>query len=140
MKHNKLSKTALCLSVASVLSTGSTATQAANSIEELIVTAQRRAETAQEIPIAISAFSSEQLGALGASNLQELTEHISSAELFDDRGAGQPTWVIRGVGLSDFNANNTPTAAIYYDDHYLSSNILGGIGMSERPTRWSLWT
>ncbi|WP_019530239.1 TonB-dependent receptor [Dasania marina] len=129
MKHNKLSKTALCLSVASVLSAGSTAGQAASSIEELIVTAQRRAETAQEIPIAIAAFSSEQLSSLSTSNLQELTGHISSAELFDDRGAGQPTWVIRGVGLADFNANNTPTAAIYYDDHYLSSNILGGIGM-----------
>ena len=47
------------------------------------------------------------------------------AELFDERGSGQPTWVIRGVGLADFNANNTPTAAIYYDEFYLTSNVMG---------------
>lgn len=66
---------------------------------------------------------------LGGANLQELTEHIAGSELYDDRGAGQPTWVIRGVGLADFNSNNTPTAAIYYDEQYLSSNVFGGIGM-----------
>ncbi|SHE98055.1 iron complex outermembrane recepter protein [Microbulbifer donghaiensis] len=101
----------------------------ANEIEEVTVTAQKRAESAQDVPIAISAFSGDQLDSLGTANLQELTEHIAGAELFDDRGAGQPTWVIRGVGLADFNSNNTPTAAIYYDEQYLSSNVLGGIGM-----------
>ena len=101
----------------------------ANEIEEITVTAQKRAESVQDVPIAISAFSGEQLASLGSSNLQELTEHIAGAELYDDRGAGQPTWVIRGVGLADFNSNNTPTAAIYYDEQYLPSNTMGGIGL-----------
>ncbi len=98
-------------------------------IEEVIVTAQKRAQSLQEVSIAIAAFGEEDLKGLGATNLEEITEFVSGAELFDERGAGQPTWVIRGVGLSDFNSNNTPTAAIYYDEFYLTSNVLGGIGL-----------
>ena len=98
-------------------------------IEEVVVTAQKRTESVQDVSIAIRAFGEEELRNLSTNNLEELTEFVSGAELFDDRGAGQPTWVIRGVGLADFNSNNTPTAAIYYDEFYLTSNVLGGIGM-----------
>lgn len=103
--------------------------QAEVSLEEVVVTAQKRSESVQDVSIAIKAFSEDELKSLSATNLEELTEFVSGAELFDDRGAGQPTWVIRGVGLADFNSNNTPTAAIYYDEFYLTSNVLGGIGM-----------
>lgn len=98
-------------------------------IEEIVVTAQKREQSLQDVSIAVSAFTGDQLQSLDAVNLQALTEHIAGAELFDDRGSGQPTWIIRGVGLADYNANNTPTAAIYYDEYYLTSNVLGGIGM-----------
>ncbi len=98
-------------------------------LEEIVVTAQKRSENLQDVPIAVYAVTGDDIESLSASNLQSLTEHIAGAELFDDRGAGQPTWVIRGVGLADFNSNNTPTAAIYYDEYYLTSNVLGGIGM-----------
>lgn len=102
---------------------------AAPVIEEVVVTAQKRTESVQDVSIAIKAFNEDDLRNLNTNNLEELTEFVSGAELFDDRGAGQPTWVIRGVGLADFNSNNTPTAAIYYDEFYLTSNVLGGIGM-----------
>lgn len=100
-----------------------------STFDEIIVTAQRRNESLQDVSMAISAFSGENISERGVKSLEELTEFVPGVELFDDRGAGQPTWVIRGVGLADFNANNTPTAAIYYDDYYLTSNVLGGIGM-----------
>lgn len=104
--------------------------QAAGTLEEIVVTAQKRTESLQEVSISVSAFSATQLQELGLSDLRELTGHIPGVELFDDRGASsQPTWIIRGVGLADFNANNTPTAAIYYDEFYLTSNVMGGIGM-----------
>ncbi|WP_193165948.1 TonB-dependent receptor [Microbulbifer hainanensis] len=125
MRAIEFSRAVLSVAVATALVGGARA----NEIEEVTVTAQKRAESVQDVPIAISAFSGDALDSLGTSNLQELTEHIAGAELFDDRGAGQPTWVIRGVGLADFNSNNTPTAAIYYDEQYLPSNVMGGIGM-----------
>jgi iron complex outermembrane receptor protein len=98
-------------------------------LEEIVVTAQRREQNLQDVSISITAFSGEAINELGVTNLEELTQYVTSTELFDVRGAGQPTWVIRGVGLADFNANNTPTAAIYYDEYYLPSNVMGGIGL-----------
>ncbi len=94
---------------------------------EILVTAQRREQNIQDVPIAISAFGGERLQELGISSVDELTQFVPGAELFDDRGSGQPSWVIRGVGLADFNSNNTPTAAVYYDDFYLTSNVMGGV-------------
>lgn len=117
------------LIAAAIAAAISAPSSAENALEEVVVTAQKRTESAQDVSIAIAAFGEEQLRNLGTTNLQELTEFVSGTELFDDRGAGQPTWIIRGVGLSDFNSNNTPTAAIYYDEYYLSSNVLGGIGL-----------
>ena len=98
-------------------------------LEEVVVTAQKRSQSLQEIPISIAAFTDEDIKKSGAKSLQDLSEFVVGAELYDDRGAGQPTWVIRGVGLADYNANNTPTAAIYYDELYLGSNAFGGIGL-----------
>lgn len=129
MKTTGLYKKLLPAALSCALYGATTTFAASPTIEEIIVTAQKRGQNMQDVPIAMSAFNEDQLKSLGAANLQSMTEHIAGAELFDDRGAGQPTWVIRGVGLSDFNANNTPTAAIYYDEQYLASNILGGIGM-----------
>ncbi|MCB1848173.1 MAG: TonB-dependent receptor [Halieaceae bacterium] len=114
---------ALCLGSAAV------AAQGQATLEEVVVTAQKRTESLQDVSIAISAFSEKELRNLSISNLENLTQSVSGVELFDERGSGQPTWVIRGVGLADFNANNTPTAAIYFDEFYLTSNVMGGIGM-----------
>jgi len=100
-----------------------------NALEEVVVTAQRRAENVQDVPIAMVAFTANELKALSVTNLQELINYVPGVELFDDRGAGMPVWVIRGVASRDFNSNNSPTAAIYYDDFYLTSNVMGGIGM-----------
>jgi iron complex outermembrane receptor protein len=96
---------------------------------EIVVTAQRRTERAQDVPIAIAAFSEAQVRELGATRLQDLVRSVPNVTLYDDRGAGQPTWVIRGVGLADFNPNNTPTAAVFQDDFYLPSNALAGVGL-----------
>ena len=61
--------------------------------------------------------------------MEQLATIIPNVELSDARGAGLPTWVIRGAGLEDFNANNTPVSAIFYDEVYMTSNALGGIGL-----------
>ena len=98
-------------------------------LEEVVVTAQHRAENVQDVPITIRTFGSGNLEELTLWNLQDLTRFVSGIELFDDRGFSQPTWVIRGAGLADFNANSSPSAAVYHDDFYLPSNLLGGVSL-----------
>ena len=98
-------------------------------LEEIIVTAQKRQQSLQDVPIAIAVFDASALREQGLRSLQDVTSVVPSVELYDDRGAGTPTWIIRGAGLEDFNANNTPVAAVFYDQVYLTSNALGGIGL-----------
>ena len=118
-----------CLSVTTITAFLGTWNPANAQPDELVVTAQKREQNIHDVPIAISAFDSETLHELNITSLQDVTNIMPNVELFDDRGAGQPTWVIRGVGLADFNSNNTPTAAIYNDEVYLVSNSLGGVGL-----------
>ncbi len=105
------------------------AQQAPSTIETVIVTSERRAESIQDVPIAAATFDQTKLRELGADRLEDLVRDIPNVTLYDDRGAGQPTWVIRGVGLADFNPNNTPTAAVFDDEFYLPSNELAGVGL-----------
>lgn len=121
----ELSRLSAAIITAAALSPNFASAQA----DEIIVTAQKRVEKITDVPIAISSFDSESLKELGIISLQEVTSVLPNVELFDDRGAGQPTWVIRGVGLADFNSNNTPTAAIYSDGVYLTSNALSAIAL-----------
>ena len=118
-------KTLIAMAIAGVVTPFTAHAQ----LEEIIVTAQKREQSLQDVSIAISAFDSSQFAELGLTNLEQLPYVIPSVELSDARGAGQPTWVIRGAGLSDFNANNTPVAAVFYDEVYMTSNALGGIGL-----------
>ena len=104
-------------------------TEADRTLDQVIVTSNRRVASIQSVAASVTSLDREQLQVLDAVTLIDAAGAVPGAEIFDDRGAGQPTWVIRGVGLTDFNVNNTPTAAVYYDDAYLVSNVLGGIGL-----------
>ena len=99
-------------------------------VEEIIVTAQKRAESIQDVGITMAAFDFDDIRRASLQDLSEVPQLVSNVELFGDYGGGGlPTWVIRGVGLQDFNANNTPTAAIYVDDVYQTSTAMGSIGL-----------
>ena len=128
--NSRASKPSLSLRLSISLLAAACAGQAsAAELEEIVVTAQKRTEDLQKVGIAISAYTAEELHNLGARSLRDVTAITPNVTLFDEYGSGQPTWVIRGVGLADFNANNTPTAAIYVDDVYMTSNVMGGIGL-----------
>ncbi len=99
-------------------------------LREILVTAQKREENIQDVGITMSAFSAEDIKQNSLQNLADLTSLISNTELFQDYGSGGlPTWVIRGVGLQDFNSNNTPTAAVYIDEIYQTSTAMSSAGL-----------
>jgi iron complex outermembrane receptor protein len=76
----------------------------------------------------MSAFTGDTLKQLGAIKLEDVADSVSNVSMFK-MASGQPTWVIRGVGLTDFSPNNTPTAAVYQDDVYLTSTAMSQLSM-----------
>lgn len=98
----------------------------AQTIEEVVVTAQKREQNLQDVGIAVSAFGEEQIKALGISTADNIADSVSGVQVFHYRGKGQPAFVVRGVGTQDFAPNTSPTAAVYLDEVYLGSNIVSG--------------
>lgn len=95
-------------------------------LEEVVVTAKKRSENIQDVGLAISAFGGDKLKEMGVNDLSDLPKSIPNVDLYDAYGGGMlPVWEIRGVGLQDFNANNTPASAVYVDEVYQVSSAQG---------------
>lgn len=90
-------------------------------LEEIVVTARKRAETVQEIPLALSAIDSQALERNGINGLADLPAHVPSLTLYAARGTSSTaTAYIRGVGQSDPLWGVEPGVGIYLDDVYLA--------------------
>ncbi len=110
-------------SVAAVLATGAPASAQQTGtgvLEEVVVTAQFREERLQETPIAISAFTSDNLDARGIYTVTDLDQFVPNA-VIAPLGAGWGATMaafIRGVGLGDNILSFEPGVPIYVDDVY----------------------
>jgi len=117
---------ALFASLAGLLAAAAPATSVAQdqaasaSLEEIIVTAQRREQSIQEVPMSISAFTEADLEALQADNLDSLQGSVPNLNLVRGRGSNSSVNAfIRGVGQPDALQTFDPAVGIYLDDVYL---------------------
>ena len=135
MKGNLLAESAL--SVLAVLSLG-IATTSANAqdqappeersgIQEIVVTAQKRAENVQSVPIAISAFAGDALSERAVANVSQLAALSPNVNLDSGVAFTASTAVlaasIRGIGASDFAFNIDPAVGVYVDGVYLARSV-----------------
>ncbi len=96
-------------------------------LEEIIITAQKRHETVQEVPIAISAFSEETIKSLGAQNINDLGRFTPGLETNNTQST-QPNFSIRGIKTDDFGIGTDPAVAVYVDGVYVGRS--GGAQMN----------
>jgi iron complex outermembrane recepter protein len=88
---------------------------------DIIVTAQRREENVQDVPIAISAFSAEQLTAQGVSNTLQLGQYVPNLVAQNNTGLGSANaYYLRGLGNTESIATFDPPIGTYVDDIYIS--------------------
>ncbi|MYM63300.1 TonB-dependent receptor [Pseudomaricurvus sp. HS19] len=91
-------------------------------LEEVTVTAQRRSESAVDVPISITALSADQLGKGDVQQLGDIMK-LTPGLRYDDLGANaQPT--IRGVGTSVVVAGASSNVAVYTDGFYSPSMLM----------------
>ncbi len=90
-------------------------------LDEVVVTARRREESLQEVPVAISAFSAEDLTDMQADNIDSLQGAVPNMNIVQGRGSSSSVNVfIRGIGQPDALQTFDPGVGMYVDDVYYS--------------------
>jgi iron complex outermembrane recepter protein len=123
MKHAflKCGSAAFALMVAMPGFAQSAAPAEEEGISDIVVTAQRRSESVQDVPIAISAFSSSQLEAQGVSNTLQLGQYVPNLVAQNNTGLGSANaYFLRGLGNTESIATFDPPVGTYVDDIYIS--------------------
>jgi len=109
---------ALLLCVSSYGLAQESAVQASSMVlEEIIVTAQKRTQSAQDIPVAIEAYSGENIVDSGVADLEDLT-HISTSFGINS-GSGSAQLFVRGLGSNILGSGAYGSVAVYIDGSYI---------------------
>jgi iron complex outermembrane recepter protein len=88
-------------------------------LEEIIVTATRRNENLQDVPVAVSAISAAALQNQGVFETSDLGNSLPNLQVSSPYGEQQPNFSVRGVGVgTEFNANAASPVGVYVDEVY----------------------
>lgn len=89
--------------------------------DEIVVTAQRRSQSVQDVAATINAFSGEQLEEYRFDDVSDVSKIVPNVDIKSAVGGTNAVITIRGVGLNDFSSNNTGSVGVYVDDVFLAS-------------------
>lgn len=115
MEFKKLFKASLLCGAGAIALGG---TVASAQIDEIIVTAQKREQSLNDVPVAVTAFTGADMEQLGFSQPINLAGQTPGLSIGNTLGASNPAITVRGVGINDFNTNTNPGVAVYVDGIY----------------------
>jgi iron complex outermembrane receptor protein len=95
-------------------------------LEEVIVTAQKRAEPLQDVPISVTVLTGEQIREMklnSGTDVARLTPNLRASTAGNE---DQPKFSIRGLSQFDTNLNASSPTGVFTDEIYTSSQFLGG--------------
>src|SRR5688572_15408277 len=117
--------------IAAAQATGDTDTPAADAdegIPNILVTATRRSENLQDIPLSVATIPDETLAAIssGGADIRGLSGRVPSLNIESSFGRTFPRFYIRGLGNTDFDLNASQPVSLVYDDVVQENPILKG--------------
>ncbi|HET9354175.1 MAG TPA: TonB-dependent receptor, partial [Sphingomicrobium sp.] len=97
-------------------------------VADIVVTATRRSENLQDIPVSVATISDETLAAVnaGGADIRGLSGRVPSLNIESSFGRTFPRFYIRGLGNTDFDLNASQPVSLVYDDVVLENPILKG--------------
>ena len=87
-------------------------------LDTVIVTGEKRPENVQTVPVAISAFATEQLDARGIVSVQDLQATVPGLTISENIQAGTAKITMRGIGSENFSAGGDPGVPLHVNGHY----------------------
>jgi len=92
--------------------------ESATALSSVVVTAEKREENIQRVPLSITAVSEDQLrdqDIRASTDVAKLVPNMSSAT---SEGRSRPRWFIRGIGINDPSTNGVSPIGVYFDEVY----------------------
>jgi iron complex outermembrane receptor protein len=93
-------------------------------IGDIIVTAQKRAQRLTDIGINVAALSERTISESRITQIENLASAIPNVDIKEQVPGAIPVVTVRGIGLDDFSATNSPSVGVYIDEVPLASTAL----------------
>lgn len=93
----------------------------AQALDEMIVTAQKREQSIQDVSIAVSAWTGDTIRDLGLQQSHEIAQFTPGVHMASTSGGQDMQFTIRGVTQTDFNDSIEPPNAVYVDEGYMAT-------------------
>jgi iron complex outermembrane receptor protein len=100
---------------------------AAAVLEEVVVTATKREESLQDIPISVTAFSADMIEKLGFGVSYDIAAQVPNLQFMAESSPSTPFIFLRGIGNTSFFPNSINPVALYVDQVYIGQNIAQGL-------------
>ncbi|MEM6834364.1 MAG: Plug domain-containing protein, partial [Pseudomonadota bacterium] len=108
------------------LAPGGAQAQESGGLEEIFITAQRRTENLQEVPITVNTLSGESMRDIfvAGEDIRALSARIPSLNIESSNGRVAPRFYIRGLGNTDFDLAASQPVSVIVDDVVLENVVL----------------
>jgi len=93
---------------------------AQSALEEVIITAQKREQNLQDVPVAVTAFTGKQMAALGVQQSYDIAAFSPGVHISGNLAGQNTQFSIRGVTQNDFNDIIEAPNAVYLDEGYIA--------------------
>lgn len=118
----------LCAQQSSTSSPNANSAAPPAGLDEIIVTATRRSENLQDVPMTITAVDAAQLKSRGITQTADLQDVVPNLKISSQYGDTQPNFSLRGVGVAnEFNTNTASPIGVYVDEVYQTFRFTHGM-------------
>jgi iron complex outermembrane receptor protein len=100
----------------------------AQALEEIVVTAQKREESLQDVPVTVQAWSGDQLEDFGVTQVADIVMLAPNLNVVVQNAMSQHI-VIRGVGTNEFFGNAASSVGLYMDEVTMNSSYMSTLGL-----------
>jgi iron complex outermembrane receptor protein len=126
MRDLNCKKHVLSLVIGALCTTTGIASQAQSlTLEEVIVTAQKRAQSLQDVPIAVSALNSSSMADAGIQTMEDVSRHIPSLEVQTATSTVSTSFRLRRVGNLGNIPSFEPAVGVFIDGAFRSRSFFG---------------
>lgn len=102
----------------------SPAVHAQATLEEVVITAQKREQGINDVGITVNAFNASQLTDFGVKSAEDLESLVPGLTVTNSQPNGVPVYTIRGVGFNDFTTSASSTVGLYFDGASIPYSIM----------------